>query len=47
MVNFNGLMEECTKEIGRMENNMEKEYILMLKENKEKVNGKMEKELVG
>jgi len=47
MVNFNGQMAECIKEIGKMANNMEKEFTLMLKESRERENGKMERELVG
>lgn len=45
--NSNGLMEEDTKDNGKTENNMEKEFTLMLKEKKKLENGLMEKELDG
>lgn len=47
MVYLNGLMAENIKGIGRMENNMVKEYILDQMVAREKVNGIMEKELDG
>lgn len=38
-----GQMEECTKDFGRMDNNMVKEYTEVVMVLKEKENGKMEK----
>ena len=40
-------MGEGIKENGKMENNMEKEFLLMIKEKQEADYGKMEKELNG
>lgn len=47
MVNLFGLMEDATKETGKMENNMEKVYMLLVKEPKDMANGEMENELDG
>jgi hypothetical protein len=44
---FNGQMDVNMKDIGKMVNNMEKEYILDLTELREKENGKKEKESDG
>jgi len=45
--NSNGQMAENTKDYGKMENNTEKEFTLMLKEKRNKENGLMVKELNG
>jgi hypothetical protein len=47
MVYLHGLMEENMKVIGTMENNMDRESIILLKVRQRRVNGKMEKELNG
>lgn len=44
MVYLNGKMENNTKDIGKMENNMEKEFWLIKKEEKQKQNGLKEEE---
>jgi hypothetical protein len=44
---FIGLTEESMKGSGRMENNMEKDFILLQVENREEASGQMEKELIG
>lgn len=45
MVYLNGQMENNTKEVGKMVDNMEKVFQLIKKEEKQKLNGKMEREL--
>ena len=48
MENLFGMMEKDIKEIGEMENNMEKaNFFFQLKKFGKKVIGKMEKELIG
>ena len=48
MVFFIGLMEEYIKDIGRMENRMEKgNFLIRRKKNGKKENGKKEKDLNG
>ena len=44
---FIGLTEENMKEVGEMENNTVKEFILLLVVKQKKVNGKKEKDFIG
>ena len=44
MVYFNGLMDVCIRETGKMANNMEEEFCLIRKETKWRLNGMMANE---